>query len=136
MINILRRSSIRMISDAVQSPTLKGCVEIKIDTKLKLSLNPMHLEIFNESSKHNVPPGSESHFKILVVSDMFEGKSLIQRHRLVNTILAEELQNDIHALSIQAKTPSQWDINRSITGTPKCMGGDAERERGKGRGTV
>lgn len=58
-----------------------------------------------------------------MVSEQFEGMALIQRHRLVNTILEAELKNDIHALSIQAKTPLQWEQNPTVTLTPNCLGG-------------
>ena len=59
----------------------------------------------------------------MVVSEAFEGKALIQRHRIVNEILAEEIKL-IHALSIQAKTPSQWEISgHHIANTPPCLGG-------------
>lgn len=98
-------------------------VESAIRSKLTSALQPAYMEIVNESYKHSVPPDSESHFKVVVVSDAFEGKSLIDRHRLVNTILQDELKNDIHALSIQAKTLGQWSANPSVASTPNCMGG-------------
>ena len=47
--------------------------------------------MINESSGHNVPKGSETHFKVVVVSDSFDGQMLIARHRMVNEILADEL---------------------------------------------
>ena len=50
---------------------------------------------------HNVPPGSESHFKVVVISDKFEKQNLITRHRMVHTTLKDELSSAIHALSIQ-----------------------------------
>lgn len=52
--------------------------------------------------------GTMDHYKVTVVSDVFEGKSLVQRHQLVNQALAEPLQGPIHALSIDALTESQW----------------------------
>lgn len=67
-----------------------------------------------------------SHFSIqvIVVSDHFSGKSLIDRHRLVNSLLEEELQGPIHALSIQAKTSEQWEKSGHKTfTTPPCLGG-------------
>jgi stress-induced morphogen len=80
-------------------------------------LNPSHLEIIDESHKHaghaamkDYMRSGETHFKVVVVSDDFEGKMLIDRHRLVNDILDEELQNGVHALSIEAKTPAQWEM--------------------------
>lgn len=102
-------------------------VESAIRSKISAALNPVHFDVINESYKHNVPAGSESHFKVVVVSDKFEGVPLIQRHRMVNALLEEELKNDIHALSIQAKTPMQWENNSTITATPNCLGGDKKR---------
>ncbi|KAM9293942.1 bolA-like protein 1 [Gastrophryne carolinensis] len=98
-------------------------VEASIRSKLSQNLEPCHLEVLNESYMHAVPPGSETHFKVVVVSDAFNGKSLIQRHRVVNELLKEELAGPVHALSIQARTPEQWKENPSVTKSPGCMGG-------------
>ena len=103
--------------------SLSTTMEPLIRRKLEDALSPIHLELVNESSKHNVPKGSESHFKLLVVSKSFEGKSLIDRHRMVNHVLAEELKKGIHALSIQAKTPAQFQVDPSVSSTPDCLGG-------------
>ncbi|KAB5532869.1 hypothetical protein PHYPO_G00125090 [Pangasianodon hypophthalmus] len=84
---------------------------------------PEHLEVLNESHMHAVPPGSESHFRVLVVSSRFEGLSLLQRHRLVNETLSHELSTSVHALAIQAKTPEQWSSNPSVAKSPPCLGG-------------
>jgi BolA protein len=99
-------------------------IEASIRTKLTASLNPTFFDVINESYKHNVPAGSESHFNVVVVSDQFEGKSLIQRHRMVNHALGDELKNSVHALSIQARTPAQWSENSTVNKTPNCLGGD------------
>ena len=73
---------------------------------------------------HNVPPGSESHFKVVIVSDEFEGKRLIMRHRAVNTVLSEELSNHIHALSMHTYTNTEWEaLTSGIPASPKCAGG-------------
>merc|ERR1712080_231881 len=72
---------------------------------------------------HNVPKGSETHFKVLVVTDAFNNMSLIQRHREVNKILDTELKSGVHALSILAKTPDQWSNDEKVTPSPNCMGG-------------
>ncbi|KAM4612452.1 bolA-like protein 1 isoform 1-T2 [Discoglossus pictus] len=107
-------------------------VESSIRSKLTKSLEPTHLEVLNESYMHAVPKGSETHFKVVVVSEMFNGKSLIQRHRLVNELLAEELAGPVHALSIQAKTTCQWEENPVISKSPACMGGSKhDPEMGK-----
>lgn len=85
------------------------------------------MEIVNESFKHNVPKGSESHFKVLIVSSAFEGKSVIDRHRMVNAAAGDGSGASIpvHALSISAKTPAQFAAMAVpvIHDTPNCAGG-------------
>ncbi|MCW9014682.1 MAG: BolA/IbaG family iron-sulfur metabolism protein [Gammaproteobacteria bacterium] len=98
-------------------------VEDDIIEKLTNSLQPEHLQVINESHMHNVPPGSESHFKIVAVSDLFNGKMLIARHRMVNQALAEELQGPIHALAIYTMTPAEWAESDTTPSSPPCMGG-------------
>ncbi|KAK6471351.1 bolA-like protein 1 [Huso huso] len=98
-------------------------VESSIRAKLSRTLAPTHLEVRNESHLHAVPAGSESHFRVLVVSPSFEGLPLVQCHRLVNEALREELAGSVHALSIQAKTPQQWSSDPSLAKSPPCMGG-------------
>lgn len=81
----------------------------------------MHLDVINESEMHGVPPGSESHFKVIVVASQFEGKSPLDRHRKINLILEEELQASLHALTIQARTPAEWEsTGGKITSSPPC----------------
>lgn len=92
--------------------------------KLEDALSPKHMEILNESYMHNVPKGSETHFKVLIVSDKFSDQPLIKRHRTVNDILKEELASGVHALSIVAKTPDQWENSvKTISPSPQCRGG-------------
>ncbi|XP_052867536.1 bolA-like protein DDB_G0274169 [Anopheles cruzii] len=101
-----------------------GPIENAIRTGLAKELSPVHVEVVNESYMHNVPKGSETHFKVLVVSQQFEGMPLIKRHRLVNDIVKTQLEGDfVHALSIVAKTPLQWDPNYSLEPSPNCRGG-------------
>ena len=100
-----------------------GPIQQQVQEKLTKALAPTFLDIVNESYKHNVPKGAESHFKVTVVSDAFEGKSLLERHRMVNDTLEEELKGAIHALSIRAKTPGQWEKSADIHETPNCRGG-------------
>lgn len=99
-------------------------VQTEIKEKLVQNINPMHLEIINESNNHNVPPGSESHFKVVIVSDSFTDKNLVARHRIVNKILADELQNKIHALALHTYTEKEWyDKNEFAPKSPPCLGG-------------
>jgi BolA-like protein 1 len=95
-----------------------------IQEKLSLALQPVHLDVENESRMHSVPAGSETHFKVVVVSDAFEGLGLVDRHRRVNAALADELESGLHALTIRALTPAQWN-EQGAAGfqSPACLGG-------------
>jgi BolA protein len=97
-----------------------------ITSKLTAGLNLEHIELVNESYKHNVPDDAESHFKVLLVSSDFEKKPPMARHRMVYALLDEEMKMEggIHALSIEAKTPEQYAKNPNIQKTPACAGGD------------
>ena len=100
--------------------TSMGPVATSIQAKLSQNLSPVHIEILNESYMHNVPKGSETHFKVVVVSESFKDKKLIARHRMVNEVLAEELKTGVHALSIVAKTPDQWKDDQTVEKSPAC----------------
>jgi stress-induced morphogen len=86
-------------------------VEESITQKLRQAFAPEVLEVVNDSHRHAGHGGSpgtgESHFSIEVVSDRFKGKSRVERHRMVNDVLAEELKGSIHALAIRALTPEE-----------------------------
>ncbi|OOE81019.1 BolA family transcriptional regulator [Salinivibrio sp. ML198] len=98
-------------------------IQTQITEKLTQAFAPVHLDVRNESYMHNVPEGAESHFKVVVVSDEFEGKRLIQRHRAINTTLADELADDIHALAIHTYTPQEWQEQAHAPDSPACRGG-------------
>ena len=83
-------------------------VEQAIVTKLSRDLDPSTLEVTNESFMHSVPEGSESHFKLVVVSEKFESKRLVQRHQIVYALLADELAGPVHALPIHTYTSNEW----------------------------
>jgi len=94
-----------------------------ITEKIKQALKPEHLEVINESYMHNVPEGSESHFKVIVVSDTFSDKMLLARHRAINKILQEELNGGIHALALHTMTMEEWFKKGSAPESPECLGG-------------
>ncbi len=100
-------------------------IEAVIEEKLLSAFSPLHLDVINESHQHNVAPGSESHFKVIIVSKDFEGERLIKRHRAVNATLAEELSQKIHALALHTYTEKEWhDYYEDNTPlSPKCLGG-------------
>lgn len=99
-------------------------IQAQIEQKLQNAMQPDFLEVLNESHMHNVAPGSESHFKVTLVSSQFNGKMLIARHRLINGILAEELNGKIHALALHTLTPDEYfERAGKVAESPLCMGG-------------
>ena len=99
-------------------------IQQTIEAKLHDAMSPAYLEVINESHMHNVPPGSESHFKLVVVSDAFDGISRVQRHQKINGILADELNGGVHALSMQTLTTDEWaKKNGAVMASPACLGG-------------
>lgn len=94
-----------------------------IEQKLIEAFEITHLEVENESHMHNVAPGSESHYKVTIVSEQFEGLMLIKRHRAVNEALKQELES-IHALALHTMTPQEWfEKGGKAIDSPECMGG-------------
>ena len=99
-------------------------VQRAIEAKVAEALSPSHLDVINESHMHSVPPGSESHFKLVIVTDRFEGVSRVKRHQTVNAVLAKEISEDIHALSMETLTPGEWQTRHGRTlESPACLGG-------------
>jgi BolA protein len=103
-------------------------IQDTITEKLTRAFSPEHLEVVNESYMHNVPEGSESHFKVTIVCDDFKDKMLIARHRLVNSVLKDELQKNrdeggIHALALHTMTMEEWFERGRAPDSPECLGG-------------
>lgn len=98
-------------------------MQTMIEQKLASEFNAEYLQVENESHMHNVAPGSESHFKVTIVSDSFRDQMLIKRHRMVNKTLQQEMQQ-IHALALHTLTPDEWQAGGgSVADSPKCRGG-------------
>ena len=82
-----------------------------LERKISDTLNPDVLEIVDESHLHaghaGARPGGDSHFKVLIVANAFDGKSRVDRQRLVNGLLADEFAAGLHALSLTTLTPDE-----------------------------
>ena len=98
-------------------------IQQQIERKLRERFAPVVLEVINESSMHSVPAGSETHFKVTVVSSAFEGKTLVGRHRLIYTLLDDEIRGGLHALAITSRTPAEWEKTSDVATSPPCLGG-------------
>lgn len=97
--------------------------DTSIFEKLKAEFSPIELDVQNESHMHG-GNALDSHYKVIIVSADFEGKRLLARHRLVNACLAEELENQVHALAIHTYTESEWtQADNKAPLSPNCMGG-------------
>lgn len=83
----------------------------RIENKLRAELDPVRLEIRDDSERHHGHagwrPGGETHFNVVVVSTAFEGRNRVARQRLVYEILAEELAEKVHALQLKTQTPAE-----------------------------
>ena len=88
-----------------------GPVGTQIEQTLREAFNPQHLEVIDESHRHSghagAHPEGESHFRVIIVSEAFAGQPLVQRHRMVNEVLADLLRERVHALAITARTPEE-----------------------------
>jgi sulfur transfer protein SufE/stress-induced morphogen len=100
--------------EALESNVPAGAGPMHRAMQMKLSmLKPAELVITNESVKHAGHAGmqgitsSESHFNVRIIANCFDGLSLVQRHKMVYTLLSQEMSGGIHALSIYAKTPAE-----------------------------
>lgn len=98
---------------------------LRIEQILSKTFQPQILEVENESHMHAVPPNSETHFKVFIVSTAFVGKSRIDRQRWINDLLREELQSGLHALTQKILTPEEWEKQKSTLhfDSPECLGG-------------
>lgn len=123
-----------MASENIKELRSKMAVRASIVSKLQKSLVPMYLEVINESHMHSVPKDSETHFKVVVVADNFEGKTKLAQHRMIHNILEDELAGPVHALSIQAMKPGQWKDKAHappVSPSPTCMGGMKREQAGQ-----
>ena len=85
-----------------------------ITEKLTLAFAPARLDVVDESHQHEGHaghrPGGETHFRVHIISEAFRGKSRLERHRMVNEILARELEGGVHALAIHASAPGEGGV--------------------------
>ena len=107
-------------------------VQQSIEQALQQAFSPSVLSVVNESHMHHVPPGSESHFKVVLVSDAFAGQRAVARHRQVYQLLREQIANGVHALALHTYTVAEWQARAEAEpASPACMGGS--RAGGDGR---
>lgn len=99
-------------------------VQQTIEQRLQSAFQPAVLRVDNESHQHNVPPGSESHFKVTLVAAAFAGKRLVARHQMVYAELQALLNGVVHALALHTYTPDEWAARDAAPESPQCRGGE------------
>lgn len=93
----------------------------QIEEKLSAAFAPQHIEVECESHMHNVPPGAEMHFRVVLVSEAFSSVRKVQRHQKVYAALTEEMAGPIHALALHTYSPDEW--QGDAPESPQCLGG-------------
>ena len=102
----------------------------QIADKLTQSFTADYLEVVDESGQHNVPPGSESHFKVIIVATEFERLGLVKRHQAVYSVLSELMEDGIHALALHTLSPKEWQAKKTgVPKSPPCLGGSANKSQ-------
>lgn len=95
-----------------------------IEEKLASSFDVKHLEVLNESHMHSVPPNSETHFKVVLISNDFDGMRKVARHQSIYKVLDDAMKNGVHALALHLYSEDEWkEKNDGAPLSPNCMGG-------------
>jgi BolA protein len=98
-------------------------MEQQITDLLTQALLPTFIEVDNESYLHSSGKGGHSHFKITLVSDAFVGKTLVARHRMVQSVIKATTDGVVHALGIHTYTPEEWKSRGGVApDSPTCAG--------------
>lgn len=103
-----------------------GSVQERVEYRLKEGLSPVYLTVENESYMHAVPADAETHFRIVVVADAFEGRRQVQCHQAVYGLLNDMIGKPIHALALHTYGPEEWESTKEAPASPACMGGSAD----------
>lgn len=95
----------------------------RIQNKVEQEFKPQHFDLFNESHMHS-GPATESHFKLIVVAETFQGLNAVKRHQRMYGLLAAELSDGVHALALHLYTPQEWESGQALApDSPDCRGG-------------
>jgi BolA protein len=92
----------------------------RLENILNEQFAPSYLEVLNESHMHRVPLHSETHFKVVIVSEKFQDVRPLQRHKMIYQQLATELSSGLHALSLHSYTAEEWQHLVSTPASPLC----------------
>lgn len=95
-----------------------------LEALIRDAFNVDYLDLVNESHMHSVPENSETHFKLVLVSDDFEGKRKVARHQQIYGLVGPLMDAGLHALALHLYTAEEWaGLNDRNLASPNCMGG-------------
>ncbi len=105
-------------------------VQQDIEQQLQALFAPVVLEVANESHMHSVPANSETHFRVVLVSANFDGRTRVARHQQVYAALADQLLGPVHALALHTYSPDEWRRREQPTpASPQCRGGSKAQQQ-------
>lgn len=96
----------------------------ELESRLRAAFSPTELTLLNESHRHNVPAGAETHFKVTLVSEAFSGQRRVRRHQMVYAEAQDLLDGPLHALALHLYTPEEWAERSAVPASPPCRGGE------------
>lgn len=97
--------------------------KLRIEELLNQNLNPLYLKVEDESGNHHVPEGAQTHFKLIVAAEQFNGLTRIARHRMINQMLHSEFEQGLHALSMHLYSIEEWQKHPEFIPSPNCRDG-------------
>lgn len=107
-------------------------VQQDIEKRLSTEFAPQFLDVTNESHMHSVPPDSETHFRVVLVSDSFVGIRKVARHQHVYKTVKQQLDGPVHALALHTYTPLEWKARSAAApASPDCLGGSKHDQSGE-----
>lgn len=99
-------------------------IESEIRSRITNTFSPTYIELVNESHMHSVPENSETHFKLVLVCDEFEGMRKVARHQKIYALTSDLMEKGLHALALHLFTEAEWQTQQhSSLSSPNCMGG-------------
>ncbi len=102
-------------------------IQKSIEKALSDAFHISYMAVENESHMHSVPPNSETHFKVTLVTDEFLGQRQVARHQRIYKTLAEQMRNGVHALALHTYTVEEWQQAGKVPSSPNCMGGSKKQ---------
>lgn len=93
----------------------------RMEALVEKSFSPVFMQLMDESNQHS--RGQETHYKLTLVAQAFEGLRAVQRHQKVYALLQEEMQDGLHAVSLHLYSPAEWQVQPDVPDSPTCRGG-------------